>query len=536
MSTPITYVGNAYSVPAYGDSGYAQGAGNLSSYLVALATGSLTLSGGAFTLLADANFGANFGLVSIYYKSRTANIASTGIVRLAVADVVAWRNNLNNANLALAVNASDQLTFNGAVLAAAGAAGSFTNITLTNTTNQIVMGTTNTTTINSVAPAASRVYTIPDAGGAAAFIMSLGAQTITGAKTFADQTLLLQETGSTDVITINVAALAASRAYTMPDAGGAASFLMSAGAQTITGAKTFADQTLLLQEVSSTDVITINVAALAASRAYTLPDAGGAADFVMSAGAQTIAGAKTFTSGVIINPTTNQLVLGVTNTVTISAVAPAASRVYSIQDAGAAANFIMSEGTQTINGAKTFGSVVTVPAGSAGAPTLTFTGDTTSGFFSAGASDLRLSVGGANWLGFVGSNSTVVPITDNTYSLGKTGNRFTAVWAANGTIQTSVRRTKENIRDIETKEIKVPKGICFQRKHESSNAFVKAGDYSGAMMGFEADGLPDECFAVDSEGVRSKDDVYTSAVIGMLCAAIHELKAELATVKAKVGV
>jgi hypothetical protein len=165
---------------------------------------------------------------------------------------------------------------------------------ITPVTNQLVLGTTNTTTINATAPAASRVYTLPDAGGAANFLLSAGAQTITGAKTFSDQTLLLQETGSTDTVTIAVAALAASRVYTMPDAGGAADFLLSVGAQTITGAKTFADQTLLLQEAGSTDVITINVASLAASRAYTMPDAGGSADFVMNAGAQTIAGAKTF--------------------------------------------------------------------------------------------------------------------------------------------------------------------------------------------------------------------------------------------------
>lgn len=303
MSTPVTYVANSYSVPAYGDSGYAQGAGNLSSYLVALATGSLTLSGGAFALLADANFGANFGLVSIYYKSRTASPATAGVVRLAVTDSIAWKNNLGSGNLLLAVNASDQLTFNGAILAASGGALSGTFITLTNTTNQLILGTTNTTTISSVAPAASRTYTIPDAGGAASFILSLGAQTITGAKTFANQTLLLQEISSTDVITINVAALAASRAYTMPDAGGSADFVMTLGSQTITGAKTFASSTLLLQEAGSTDVVTIAVAALAAGRTYTVPDAGAAADFIMSAGAQTIGGAKVFTSFVQVSPT-----------------------------------------------------------------------------------------------------------------------------------------------------------------------------------------------------------------------------------------
>lgn len=61
MATPVTLNGNSYSIPAYGDSGYAQGAGNLSSYLVALATGVLTLSGGTFTLTAPITFAA-FGI------------------------------------------------------------------------------------------------------------------------------------------------------------------------------------------------------------------------------------------------------------------------------------------------------------------------------------------------------------------------------------------------------------------------------------------------------------------------------------------
>lgn len=38
MSTPVTYSGTSYNVPAYQDTGYAQGSGNLSSYLIALAT------------------------------------------------------------------------------------------------------------------------------------------------------------------------------------------------------------------------------------------------------------------------------------------------------------------------------------------------------------------------------------------------------------------------------------------------------------------------------------------------------------------
>jgi len=116
MATTVNYVGNNYSVPAYNDTGYAQGSGNLSSYLVALATGSLTLSGGSFPLTADANFGGSFGLVSIYYKSRTSNIASAGVVRLANTDAVKWRNAANDGDKSLGVNTSNQLTYDGDLL------------------------------------------------------------------------------------------------------------------------------------------------------------------------------------------------------------------------------------------------------------------------------------------------------------------------------------------------------------------------------------------------------------------------------------
>lgn len=47
------------------------------------------------------------------------------------------------------------------------------------TTNQIVLGTTNTTTISSVAPAASRTYTIPDFGSNDTFVGVAATQTLT---------------------------------------------------------------------------------------------------------------------------------------------------------------------------------------------------------------------------------------------------------------------------------------------------------------------------------------------------------------------
>lgn len=121
MSTTISYVGTSYNIPAYQDTGYAQGAGNLSSYLIALATGSLTLAGGTFTLTADVDFGANFGLKSIYYKSRNASLSTSGILRLGNAEAIGWRNAAAGGNVTLSVNASDQLALStGDILTGAG--------------------------------------------------------------------------------------------------------------------------------------------------------------------------------------------------------------------------------------------------------------------------------------------------------------------------------------------------------------------------------------------------------------------------------
>ncbi len=113
MATSITFNGANYSVPAYGDSGWAQGAGNLSSYLVAIAAGTLQTTGGTFTLSADANFGATFGLKAAYFKTRAASPSTTGLFRMALTDTVTWgvaNNALGVSGTALQWNGADVLT------------------------------------------------------------------------------------------------------------------------------------------------------------------------------------------------------------------------------------------------------------------------------------------------------------------------------------------------------------------------------------------------------------------------------------------
>jgi hypothetical protein len=75
--------------------------------------------------------------------------------------------------------------------------------------------------------------------------------------------------------------------------------------------------------------------------------------------------ANLFLNTMTASATTNQIVLGTTNTITVTAPAPASSRTYTIPDAGGAANFIMSTfgSTQTIAGGLTSSGLLTASSG-----------------------------------------------------------------------------------------------------------------------------------------------------------------------------
>lgn len=118
MATSLTVNGVVYAYPDTGDQSWGTAA---SAWSAAVTTGMLQKAGGTFTLTADVNFGASFGLLSKYFSSNAANPASTGVFRLASTDSISWRNNANGADIALGKNTSDQLTYAGtAFLSSAG--------------------------------------------------------------------------------------------------------------------------------------------------------------------------------------------------------------------------------------------------------------------------------------------------------------------------------------------------------------------------------------------------------------------------------
>jgi hypothetical protein len=114
MSTSQTFNNVSYTVPTQGDPSPWGPA--LTRYLVALGTYAISPAGGSYPLTADLNLGSSFGLKAPYYTTATATPATAGVLRLAKTDSIAWRNNVPNGNNVLAVNGSDQLTYNGVVL------------------------------------------------------------------------------------------------------------------------------------------------------------------------------------------------------------------------------------------------------------------------------------------------------------------------------------------------------------------------------------------------------------------------------------
>jgi len=126
MSYEIDYNGAAFTVNEQGDPppwGFDQ-----TPLVQAIIDGALVQNGDNFSLsTVDGDFGALYGVKAIYYKSRSSNISSTGILRLNNnSDVISFRNAANSGNLDIKANASNLLIFNGDTVYTIGA-GTLTN-------------------------------------------------------------------------------------------------------------------------------------------------------------------------------------------------------------------------------------------------------------------------------------------------------------------------------------------------------------------------------------------------------------------------
>jgi type II secretory pathway pseudopilin PulG len=99
---------------------------------------------------------------------------------------------------------------------------------------------------------------------------------------------------------------------------------------------------------------------------FTFPDVGETeANIVLTKGDQTIDGQKTLVESLVISSGTIPLTLGTgTNQFKLDIGSSAAVRTYSVPDVGVTADFVMSEGNQTVNGVKELPDGVQLQGGS----------------------------------------------------------------------------------------------------------------------------------------------------------------------------
>jgi hypothetical protein len=169
----------------------------------------------------------------------------------------------------------------------------------------------------------------------------------------------------------------AARQVNIDNVGANSSFVLTRGNQTISDPKTFSSIThfengfgapqITIRDNSNVGRAMILATPLAADRTYIIPGiTASSAQFVLTEGAtQVINGSKTFSNPVTYNAASGQIVLAPSggNSITITCGPPASNRVYVIPDVGATASFLMTEGSQTINGTKFFNPEITFNSG-----------------------------------------------------------------------------------------------------------------------------------------------------------------------------
>lgn len=255
MSVNLTINGVAYPFPVQG---YSPPWGTqVTAWATAVTGGMLQKAGGTFTLTADVDFGATYGLKAAKFSTRSANPASSGLLRLANNEAgPTWRDSANSSDLVLKVNASDQLEFNGVPVGGA-AAYTANRAIVSNGSGQLTASATTDTEIGYVSGVTSAIQTQLDGKQATGnYITALtGDVTATGP-------------GSVAATIANNAVTAAKMA------NGTITTTQISGTAGITGSQ-LANDTITDTQINSSAAIAVSkLAALTASRAV-VSDASG---------------------------------------------------------------------------------------------------------------------------------------------------------------------------------------------------------------------------------------------------------------------
>lgn len=152
-------------------------------------------------------------------------------------------------------------------------------------------------------------------------------------------------------------------------------------------------------------------------------------------------------AGAITIAATGGAVSSVTGSGAITASPTTGAVTVSVDTAGAATAGIVSTGTQTFGGNKTFNGTITHN----GITGTAYNFNSTSSIFLQSGS-VKLDISSSTWFTFANagnntSHAQLSPANDNSYALGNASQRWSAVWAVNGTIQTSDAREKVNVAD-----------------------------------------------------------------------------------------
>lgn len=279
-SVTVSVNGSNHTIPQTNERGWGNA---VTGWIQAISQYTLQPSGGTFTLGADVDFGASFGIKPLYVKTRTASPSTAGVLRLAVSDTIGWRNTANGGNLLLAVNGSDQLTFNGAALTSS-TGGSFQDSTFgiydngdatkiigfqasgisTGTTRTITMpdsnvdlgGLVNANLASGAAIARSKIAV----GTASHIIVNDGSGNLSSSATLARA---LVANGTADHVLINSGAGALSSEATLAKSRGGAGADMSSVTfpstgtlATLAGSETFTNKVLTSPTVNSPTIAT----------------------------------------------------------------------------------------------------------------------------------------------------------------------------------------------------------------------------------------------------------------------------------------
>lgn len=156
MAVTLTINGTGYDYPETGDQRWGPDA---TDWAVAVTNGMLQKAGGLFQLLAEVDFGSSYGVKSIYYKSRNANPASSGQIRLGNTETIQWRNAGNDGDLPLTVSSGNRLQYNAVNIPTISSTDTITNKTINGPDNTIT-NLSNTNIASNAAIAFSKLATL----------------------------------------------------------------------------------------------------------------------------------------------------------------------------------------------------------------------------------------------------------------------------------------------------------------------------------------------------------------------------------------